>query len=180
MLARCTALLALLLAVSGCASEPRWHRVVAEDGSFSIEMPNQPRQSVQQADSAHGKIDAHFMTAVHGGVTYSLLWADYPPAALTTASDVLDHAVVGALQNTGAERLEEHEIEFAGFAGRDLRARQTAALLLRIRLLLVGGRLYQLTVAGPPRPQIDARTTRCFESFDPAPRGEMDLRPTPR
>lgn len=149
----------------GCAAEPRWERVSAADASFSVEVPSPVRESVQPMDSAYGKLDAHFTTAVFRGTTYALMWVDYPVEALTSTQEVLDHAVSGALYSFGASIEGQQDIEVNGFAGREIRAKTATSLPMRLRIYLVGRRLYQLSVSGLNRPASEGDASRYLESF---------------
>ena len=168
----------LLLGTAACASEPTWERVTADDASFSVLMPNRAHTSVQKADSTYGKIDTHFTTAVFRGTTYSLMWVDYPVDAVSSERRALDYAVSGALFNTGAKLLEQTEIQIDGFPGRELRASGATDLPMWVRIYLVGRRLFQLTVSGPNRPEIEANARKFLDSFHL--RDELRLEKTPQ
>lgn len=161
-------LLFLLLALvcSGCREEPRWRRVESEAGGFDVSMPNDPRFSTDQAESVHGKLDAHFATAVLNGVTYSVMHVDYPPEALTTEDEVLRMAVQGFLFNTGSRLVSVERFRHQGYPGVRFSALNPANLPVQARVLLRGEHLYQLSVLGLNGTATEEGTRLFFDSFE--------------
>ena len=79
------------------------------------------------------------------------MYADYPipvddPAI---AKNVLDNGAKGAVASVDSELLELKEIVLDGHPGRYLKEKMPSGEIMRVKMLLVGQRMYQVAITTP-------------------------------
>ncbi len=148
-----SALLLLTFLLSACApSTPDWREFVGPDGDFSVQMPAEPQEQVEEYETDSGKITVHMFGATVGGMDYITAYSDYPAeiVAAKGAQGILNDARDGAVTNTKGELVSEQAIEMNGNPGMFLQVGSPDGKgLAQAKLFLVGNRLFQIFVAGP-------------------------------
>ncbi len=148
-----TAFLLAVFLLSACApSTPDWREFVGPDGDFSVQMPAEPQEQVDEYDTDSGKIVVHMFGASVGGMDYITAYSDYPAelVAAKGAQGILEDARDGAVTNTKGELVTEQGIEMNGNPGMFLQVGSPDGKgLAQAKLYLVGNRLFQIFVAGP-------------------------------
>ncbi len=92
------------------------------------------------------------------------MYADYPIPVDNpdVAREVLDNGAKGAVASVGSELLELNEITQDGYPGRYLKERMPSGEIMRVRMLLVGQRLYQIAIT---RPREEGETGKGYETM---------------
>ena len=154
------------LAGAACDPEPDWRRVESEQGRYSVSFPSEPRTNVQRAESDYGEHQVIFTLSTLGGVTYAVMYVDYPVEALTSTAKVLDLAVEGALGDLGCKDATQKQVRLGEFEGRAFRCTNPGGRPVLARVYLVGRRLYRLSVSGLNRSADPVGASKFFDSFE--------------
>lgn len=159
------------------APRPGEHAVTSSDGGFSVRFPLAAKEGVRQQPTALGDVTMHtFLAADEGARTAFLVaWADFPEERVEDVdrTQLLEEAARGAAEDLKARVLESSTTRLQDFPAFALRAR-SEQLELSGRWVLVGARLYQLTVVHPP--QAPPPSERAFfDSFALDPRKASEL-----
>jgi hypothetical protein len=128
-----------------------WKEYSSAEGGFSILFPGNPSLETQVIEAAPG---VQFELRIHKLKTLaecSVMYADYPipvddPAV---AKNVLDSGAKGAVASVNSELLELKEIVFDGYPGRYLKEKMPSGEIMRVKMLLVGQRMYQVAITTP-------------------------------
>lgn len=129
-----------------------WKEYSSAEGGFSILFPGTPGENTQLLDAAPG---VQFKLRIHSlktpSVECSVMYADYPipvgdPAV---AKGVLDNGARGAVESVNSELLELKEIALDGHPGRYLKERMPQGEIMRVKIILVGQRMYQIAITTP-------------------------------
>lgn len=144
-----------------------WKEYSSAEGGFSILFPGTPGDNTQLLDAAPG---VQFKLRIHSLKTpsaeCSVMYADYPipvgdPAV---ARGVLDNGAKGAVASVNSELLELKEIALDGHPGRYLKERMPQGEIMRVKMILVGQRMYQIAVTTPREEGAAAETVRQYDS----------------
>jgi len=81
------------------------------------------------------------------------------------ANSVLDAGARGAAATINAEVLELKEITLDGFPGRYLKERLTSKEIMRVKMYLVGQRLYQVAITTPAEQGLSADKIKTYEAM---------------
>lgn len=128
------------------SSEVRWQTFTSEEGGFMVDMPSEPAESSESADSALGNITFHFLQVADGDAQYAVSYNDYP-VSLDDPEQVLKDAIEGAAQGEEVENTTSIEVQgHRGIAGE-----VTLQKIYHIwyRGVLVDKRLFQLILYAP-------------------------------
>jgi hypothetical protein len=137
------------------------------EGGFSILFPESPNVSSQLLEVAPG---VQFKLHIHSLKTpteCSVIYADYPipmgdPAV---AKSVLDSGVQGAVASVNSALLEHKELTFAGHPGRYLKERMPRGEIMRVKMLLVGQRMYQVAITTPREEGASVELVKQYETL---------------
>lgn len=143
-----------------------WKEYSSTEGGFSILFPGIPGVSTQLFDVAPG---VQFKLHIHSLKTpneCSVMYADYPipvgdPAV---AKNVLDSGAKGAVASVNSELLELKEITLDGHPGRYLRERMPGGEIMRVKMILVGQRMYQVAITTPREEGATAELVKQYET----------------
>lgn len=154
---------------SAAADNPQpWKNYSSSEGGFSILFPGIPTQDRQVLDVAPG---TQFTLRIHRVkddlAEYSVMYADYPipvgdPAV---ARSVLDNGAKGAVESVNAELLQLKEITFDGHPGRYLKEKMPRGEIMRVKMLLVGQRLYQVAITTPREEGASAERIKEYQTM---------------
>lgn len=144
-----------------------WKEYSSTEGGFSILFPGTPSESSQLVEAAPG---VQFKLSIHSLKTlaeYGVMYADYPipvgdPAV---ARRVLDNGAKGAVASVNSELLELKEIALDGHPGRYLKERMPRGELMRVKMLLVGQRMYQVAITTPREEGASAEMVKQYETM---------------
>ena len=132
-----------------------WGEFAPAGGGFSILFPGTPQSAKQTLSlSPQHSAELHIHSLTNPTLECSVIYADYPiPVGDTeVARRVLDSGAKGAVASVNAELLSLSETTHEGHPGRLLRERLPDGKILRVKMVLVGQRLYQIAFT-TPRPE---------------------------
>ena len=149
------------------SSPQAWKEYSSVEGGFSILFPGNPSQETQVVEAAPGvqfNLRIHKLKAL---AEYSVMYADYPipvsdPAV---AKNVLDNGAKGAVASVNSELLELKEITLYGHPGRYLKERMRSGEIMRVKMLLVGQRMYQVAITTPREEGTSAEMVKAYETM---------------
>ncbi|MBC8029532.1 MAG: hypothetical protein H7Z16_05420 [Pyrinomonadaceae bacterium] len=144
-----------------------WKEYSSVEGGFSILFPGTPSQETQVIEAAPG---VRFTLHIHKLTTLaecSVMYADYPISVSdpAVAKSVLDNGAKGAVAAVNAELLELKEITLYGHPGRYLKERMPSGAIMRVNMVLVGQRLYQVAITTPPEEGKATETVKTYEKM---------------
>ena len=95
------------------------------------------------------------------------MYADYPiPVGdAEVAKKVLDNGAKGAVESVNSELLELKEVALDGHPGRYLKERMPGGELMRVKMLLVGQRMYQVAITTPREEGASAEMVKQYETM---------------
>ena len=130
---------------------PTWKGIISKDGGFRVAMPAAPTEKKQLVKTATGQLQV--MLLIAEGRNESLFvvgYADFPEAELKKGAieKRLDQARDRAVENARGKLRSEKAIDLAGTPGREIAIEKDGVLVARLRIYLVGRRLYQVMVLG--------------------------------
>ena len=147
-----------------------WKKFTSAEGEFSAWFPGTPEETTQPLHNLMGDIEARCF-AVEADIQdfYGVLYADIPPAAdLKNPTYLFDRAqAMEANQNGSGKIVFQQEIKLENYSGREFEfaAGGKANYSGRVRILLVGRRLYVLTVVFLTRNPHPEDRANFFNSF---------------
>jgi hypothetical protein len=127
-----------------------WKEYSSAEGRFSILFPGTPKEEVQSVDIQGGQFKIHILN-LKALSEYGVIYADYPiPVGdSNVAKQVLDSGAKGAVAEVRSELLSMTDISIDGLPGRLLREKLPNGNILKVKMYLVGKRLYQIAVTMP-------------------------------
>ena len=143
-------LFTLCILFSPLAIAQDWQKYKSEDLAFIANFPEEPTRTVQQIDTAVGKLDMHMIMYSPEGnddnAVYSVIRSDYPESQFEDADDeyiktVLDGAVEGAVNNVNGKLVFDNSITFNGYPGRNVKIEIQGGYIY-IRTYLVENTMY--------------------------------------
>jgi hypothetical protein len=142
----------------------RWHTFRAADGSFTVQLPSQPKVDQSQVQSATGGIvTLHQVTArPEQDAVYSLSYFNDPRLTNGPVDAALDSAQSGSLSHVQGTVLNERHFELDGYPARDIKVRVSANSLLSERLIAVHHRMFFFMVSETDTTQPDSKNIRKF------------------
>jgi hypothetical protein len=154
--------LALPAAVS---AQPDWKEYTWKAGGCSVLLPGAPTEQTRQVG---GGQTVHLLSAEVGKVAYVLSYAETPKLAKATAEDIekaFAHARDQAVTQFKGKVIGEAERKLNGHPGREILIEAPGLGVYRVRLYLVGPRLYQVIVLGPREVALGKESDRYLDSF---------------
>ena len=142
-----------------------WKQFSSAEGRFAILFPGMPKESAEAVETPGGPVPIHKIT-LRTFAEYGVIYADYPmqindPAM---ANRILDNGAKGAVAEVGAQLLSMTEISLAGQPGRLLKERMRDGHIMRVKMYLVGQRLYQVAITTPVEEGASPETVRFYEA----------------
>jgi hypothetical protein len=145
-----------------------WKTFTSKSGKFSALFPGTPKQSITPQPTVAGKIDVHsFIVETDAVNAFGINYSDFPETLnLSNPGALFD----GAQTTTAGERgaiVTQQTMKFKGYPAREFEFKPggKANYSGRVRLILVGRRIYSLVViflTANPHPE---ERTKFFESF---------------
>lgn len=150
--------LALWVAV-GCSAPV----FTSAEGRFSVRMPGAPEYRLVTVDSAD-PMPLHKWTVQRGTTTFMVAYADIPVEG-REASEILAGARESVLSKPERKLLSERSVSLGGSPGIEVEIGAPDSFRMKIRVFLVGARLYQIIVAIRSRDRFRASEMDFLESF---------------
>lgn len=144
--------LTLPLLLGAAQESPGWKTFTSKEGGFTVSLPCTPAEERQRVQTATGHLDVVVFVAEGPNETsYVVGYSDLPAAEVKPGSEKrrLDFARDGAVAKARGTLRSERLFEQAGHPGRELVIEQKTGTVVRLRILVVGRRLYQIMAVGP-------------------------------
>lgn len=132
-------------------SKLEWKEFSSVPGKFSALFPKPAVLSVKPVKLSP-KVEINlYIYSLTSSAEYSVMYADYPIPTdnPTVAKNILDFGAEGAVASLQSELLEKKEITLDGNPGRYLKEKLKSGEILRVKMILVGQRLYQVAITTP-------------------------------
>lgn len=152
MLGSLTWSLMLPFVLGAVQDEPSWKVYTYKNGGFAAAFPKMPTESTQRVKSATGELKVHLYVAEGSGeVSYVVSWTDLPAkeARKGTEQKRLDFAQGGAVSSSRGKLRSSTKRTIDGHPGRELIIDGPGESSVRVRLYVVGRRLFQVLAVGP-------------------------------
>jgi len=161
-----TLLVVCLLALPLRAQTPDWQTFESARGGFRVAFPAAPIVKRGKQRTEIGDILTTRYSAGDGAeAVYDLTYNDYPRQGIAklSADRLMDAVLDGLVYQSKGKLVSEKPFAAGNFTGREHDIEGQDGMRYRIRLLLVGNRLYQLTAMARPPARADER--KFFNSF---------------
>jgi len=155
-------LLLLLVARAPHAQPVKWQAYESPAGRFKVLFPGAPIVKHGTRRTEIGEIlTSRYSAADRAGATYDVTFTDYPKEGIAklNAEQLLDATRDGLVYLAKGRLISEKPLP----AGREQEIEGGDGMRYRVRLLLVGNRLYQLSALAKPPDRADA--PKFFGSF---------------
>jgi hypothetical protein len=128
-------------------AERSWITFISKESGFKIQLPVQPEHEILTLTSKKGTITHNIYSAEEGGFIFTIDCADLPSqfAGRNDAQDILSAMQEELLKEVKATKTSETVFQLHNYSGREVRFDLLGGQG-RMRLILVGPRLYQLLV----------------------------------
>jgi len=154
---------------SGISDESiQWKEFLSKEGRFKVLMPGTPEPPKANNKNDAGKNDLKLNTVSVGSTVYSAGHVDLP--AMIKDSSVMqtyDRWLELTVAKLGGKVISDKEIKLGKHSGCEvLYDIQDVKTIFRIRLFLIGQRLYQLNVIGPKDEATSKDADKFLDSFN--------------
>jgi hypothetical protein len=161
------ALTALLLAscsIAAAQDKSSTGKFESKEGKYSVQFPDKPEKSSRKS----GGVELHIAMSKKGMGGFAVIHSDLPPEAVKVArpKTLLDGGQKGLVDNFKAKVTSARDFEFgpAKYPARELIAEKDK-LHLRVQIILVENRLYQVLVVGSKDLTAGKDSDAFFKSF---------------
>lgn len=130
------------------AEKINWEEFISKEGRLSVLLPSKPTEQTFSINTVVGQIQMHLFASLGAeGATYTFSYWDVPKLGNTPEqiSSALDAARDSHIKNLNGELLKEKPISIETNAGREVKAKNTSAIITS-RIYIVKGRLYITSV----------------------------------
>jgi hypothetical protein len=128
-----------------------WKPFTSKEGGFSITMPDPTTQTKKTLKTASGPLQVTVISAEgRDDALFVVSYSDYPENDLKTGTpeERLEHARKGAVNHAKGKLRSDKPLEMNGHPGREIVIEKDGNVIAKMRLYLVGRRLYQVMVLG--------------------------------
>ena len=144
-----------------------WSEFRSEEGRFSVLLPEKPTSQASTLEMSQGRFEQHVFIASHLPLICTITYADFPKQSLV-ANDVdglFDGVRDEVIKGVGGKFASENKLLLDGYAGREIKVHMFRGEL-RLRLYLVGDRLYILSLFNVEKAfASDEEPNKFFASF---------------
>ena len=151
--------------VSPAQDDAKPEKFVSKEGKYTAQFPTTPETQSKKA----GGVDLHMTMAKRSMGGFAVIYSDLPAEAVKAAKpkDLLDGGQKGLIDNFKAKITTSKDFEFGKqkYPARELVGAKDA-INLRIQIILVGNRLYQVFVVGPKDLATGKEADAFFQSFE--------------
>ncbi|WP_397362780.1 hypothetical protein [Olleya sp. R77988] len=143
-------LLAFLITTSTVVQAQDWVNFKSEKLEFIADYPAEPTETIQEVDTAVGKIDMYMImyspTEGDDNAVYSVIRSDYPKDQFVDVDEdyndsILDGAVNGATTNVQGTLIFDNKVTFNGYPGRSIKI-ETQGIYIYINAYLVENTMF--------------------------------------
>ena len=146
---------------------PEWTEFRSEEGRFAVLMPEKPTSQTSTFEFSQGRLEEHVFTAAHRPLVCLVTYTDFPkPMFVTGDSDGLFGSVRDQfIKEMGGKLASENPLTLDGYPGREIKIAMFRGEV-RVRMFLVGERLYLLALINMEKPfASDEEANKFFASF---------------
>jgi hypothetical protein len=132
-----------------------WRSYTAQKGGFSIKLPGPPEEEDRKLDAAKGGLSLHVLQVSGPDIAYSVYYYDLKaPLPANARARYLEELAHNVVRTWGGKVSTQKAIKYGRHPGRDLAFEHKPAgapgvQSTRLRIYLVGERLYQIQAAAP-------------------------------
>jgi hypothetical protein len=138
---------------STASKAAEWQTLTSQAGRFSILTPATLGEQTKHVGAADGGAELHVFTGYVGATEYMVSYGDYASTKRKNDAAVLDRVRDGAIGALNGTLLSETKITIEGHPAREVTFNAVAPagtqMTSKMRLFLVGNRLYQAWVSAP-------------------------------
>ncbi len=144
---------------------PVWSEFRSDEGRFSVLMPEKPSLQKTTNETPQGRFEQHVFLVTHMPFVCMVAYADLPRKLLVSnnADGLFDLIRDQFIQQAGGKLATENSLSLDGHPGRDIKVHLFHGEL-RLRLFLVGDRLYQVALTTLEKSEEEA-LNKFFGSF---------------
>lgn len=145
---------------------PVWTEFKSDEGRFSVLMPDKPLSQRSIIETPQGRLEQNVFTASHNFLVCMIAYTDFPKPALVAndVDGVFDSIRDQFIKQAGGKLASESSLSLDGNPGREIRVHLFRGEL-RMRLFLVGNRLYLLSLANLNQSDDEQTLNKFFVSF---------------
>ena len=158
------------------AQSNNWFKVKDTDAAYVISYPQEPEKGEDDVPTDKGTVKMNTYTLQPDGddnLIYMSSYTEYPSsffpnnlASLEKQDEVLENSVNGAVTNTKGELLHEEKMYFNGYRGRYIKIAIDGGYIIKMKVLLVGIKLYLAQVIYKEENDDNVNQKRFFDSFE--------------
>lgn len=135
-------------------NDSAWKEFSSDAGGFTVLMPGTPDSTTVAVETPAGKLPHALYSLITGAAAYVVSYTDHPhksedPEAVKRALDAGRDYVLAHDPSLKVKLLGERETALEGHPGREWLF-HGEGFVLRARAFFVNGRIYQLSLSGPP------------------------------
>lgn len=152
------------------APPPKFEAFQSEEGRFRIRMLPDPKVSSTKLGTPAGAIPLTTVRSdVNRGLSLGVTFADYPENFLDLDPKTILDGVRDGLKGSDGKVISDKDVKF-GREGKQLSAREIVITsgrnTIRVRLILMTGRLYQIMVTGSDSRAMEQFGDEFLDSFE--------------
>jgi len=158
----------LLIAAGGLTAQDE-KKYESKDGKYAIAFPGAPKTEAKKA----GELTLNTAAVESKGVAYLVIYSDLPAETVkaSKAEDILDNGVKGLVDNFKAKVTKTTPTTFGKekYPARNVTAElkvDATVLRLRVQIVLVNNRVYQVLAVGGADGVAGAATEKFFDSLE--------------
>jgi hypothetical protein len=127
---------------------PAWSEFRSDEGRFSLLMPEKPRSQATTIQTPQGRFEQHAFIASHYPLVCMIAYTDIPRHLLVAnnVDEFFESVRDQFIKEVGGKLASESSLSLDGHSGREIEVHMFRGRL-RLRLFLVGDRLYVLSFA---------------------------------
>ncbi len=153
-----------------------WFKVKDTDAAYIISYPQEPEKGSSDVPTDKGTVKMNTYTLQPDGddnLIYMSSFTEYPasffPNKLTSLEkqdEVLENSVNGAVNNTKGTLVYQEKLYFNGYRGREIKIEIDGGYIIKMKVILVGVKLYLAQVIYKGENDDNANQKRFFDSFE--------------
>jgi outer membrane lipoprotein-sorting protein len=146
---------------------PAWSEFRSDEGRFTVLMPDKPVTQAATVETLQGRFEQHVFTASHTTFVYIVTYTDLPKQTLAAngGDAFMDGIRDQFIKEVGGKLESESLLSLEGHTGREIKVHMFRGEL-RLRVFLVGDRLYTLSIIALDKtPESEETFNKFFSSF---------------
>ena len=142
----------------------------SDEGRFSILFPGEPERKLQQEKTPIGTVEFVMYQAGSKEIGFMVGYVDHPQSMFegpnVDIEEMLDGARDSAVQNVKGILENEKVLDFHGNPGREIEIKVPKKATIRVRVVLIGNRLYQVMAVSESKSALKEKAPKFFDSFE--------------